>query len=95
MIPSGAPLSPKESELLVKISQSLPADLQRRYDELIAKRRESALSEAEYDELLRLTEQVEAFDIKRVEYLAELARSRKTTLRVLMKDLGIKAPASS
>jgi len=86
-------LSPKESELLVKINQSLPADLQRLYDELIAKRRESALSEAEYDELLRLTEQVEAFDVKRVEYLAELARSRKTTLRALMKDLGIKTPA--
>jgi hypothetical protein len=95
MIPSGAPLSPKESDLLVKISQSLPDDLQRRYDELIAKRRESALSEAEYDELLRLTEQVEAFDVKRVEYLAELAHSRKTTLRALMKDLGIKTPASA
>jgi hypothetical protein len=88
-------LSPKESDLLVKINQGVPADLQGRYDELIAKRRESALTEAEYDELLRLTEQVEAFDVKRVEYLAELARSRKTTLRALMKDLGIKTPAST
>jgi hypothetical protein len=95
MIPSGSQLSPKESELLVKISQILPAHLQRRYDELIPKRRESALSEAEYDELLRLTEQVEAFDVKRVESLAELARLRKTSLRALMKELGIKTPASA
>jgi hypothetical protein len=83
-------LSGSESELLAKINQGVPARIQSRYDSLIAKRRASTLSEAEHEELLRLTEQVEAWDTRRVEYLAELARLRKTTLRALLKDLEIK-----
>ena len=85
-------LSHTESELLTKINRGLPSDLQDRYDELIGKRSEATLTEPEHDELLRLTEQVEAWDVERVELLAELARSRKTTLPALMKDLGIKPP---
>ena len=87
---AGAPrLSRTESELLIQINQGVPAERQSRYDELICKRREAMLSQSEYDELLRLTGQVEAWDAKRVELLAELARFRKTTLPALMKDLGI------
>ncbi len=85
-------LSRTESELLTKINRGVPAELQNRYDELIAKRREGNLAQAEYDELLRLTEQVEELDAKRVEYLADLARLRQTTLPDLMNDLGIKPP---
>ena len=85
-------LSQAESELLAKINEGVPAGLQSRYDELIAKRRGATLTPGEHDELLRLTEQVEALDARRVEYLAELARSRKTTLRALMRDLGIQPP---
>lgn len=85
-------LSRTESELLAKINQGVPAHLQSRYDELIAKRRADTLSQTEYDELLRLTEQVEEFDVRRVEWLAQLARLRMTTLPALMEDLGIKPP---
>ncbi len=85
-------LSRTESELLTKINRGVPAELQDRYDELIAKRREGDLTETEYDELLLLTEQVEELDAKRVEYLADLAHLRKTTLPDLMDDLGIKPP---
>jgi hypothetical protein len=83
-------LSSSESELLAKINQGVPADLQSRYDALNAKRRAGTLSEAEHEELLRLVEQVEGLDTRRVEYLAELARLRKISLRALLKDLGIK-----
>ncbi|NJN37443.1 MAG: STAS/SEC14 domain-containing protein [Nitrospiraceae bacterium] len=83
-------LSRRESELLAKINRGVPSELQARYDALIAKRRSDALSEAEYDELLRLTEKVETLDTERVKDLAALARLRKTTLPILMKDLGIK-----
>jgi hypothetical protein len=82
-----------ESELLLKINQGIPPDLQRRYHELIARRRAESLSEDEYGELLRLTDQVEAIEVQRVEYLAELARLRKKLLTDVMKDLGIRAPA--
>lgn len=83
-------LSSSESELLAKINQGVPADLQSRYDALNAKRRAATLSETEHEELLRLVEQVEGLDTRRVEYLAELARLRKISLRALLKDLGIK-----
>ncbi len=85
-------LSRTESDLLTKINRGVPADFQSRYDDLIAKRRERSISQAEYNELLELIEKVEKLDVRRVEYLAELARWRKTTVPALMKDLGIETP---
>ncbi len=85
-------LSRTESDLLTKINQGVPADLQSRYDGLITKRRGGTISEDEYNELLRLTEEVEDLDARRVEYLAELARLRETTVPALMQDLGITTP---
>ena len=89
-----APSLPRaESELLLKINQGASPDVQKRYGELIAKRRAETLTPDEYNELLRLTEQAEALEARRVEYLAELARLRNTTLAALMKDFGIRKPA--
>ena len=89
-----APSLPRaESELLLKINQGASPDVQKRYGELIAKRRAETLTPDEYNELLRLTEQTEALEARRVEYLAELARLRNTTLAALMKDFGIRKPA--
>ena len=82
-------LSPRESELLAKINQGLPAPLADRYRNLIEKRRSFSLTEEELSELLRLTDDVELFDAKRVEYLSELARLRKISLPALMTQLGI------
>jgi hypothetical protein len=82
-----------EAELLVHINSRLPKDVQRRYDELIAKRDAETLSDAEHAELLRLTKQVEAFDVARVEALSQLAARRGVTLSVLMRQLGIELPA--
>jgi hypothetical protein len=79
--------------LLSKINQGIPAELQRRYDELIAKRQEMILTADEYSELLQLTDQIEMLDAKRIEYLAGLARIRKKPLTVLMDELEIQPPA--
>ncbi len=88
-----APSLPRaESELLLKINQGAPPDVQQRYRELIAKRRAETLTPQERHELLRLTEQIEALEARRAEYLAQLARLRKTTLTALMKDLGMRKP---
>jgi fructose-1-phosphate kinase PfkB-like protein len=81
-----------ESELLVHINGRLPEDVQRRYDELIAKRDAETLSDAEHAELLRLAKQVEAFDVARVEALSQLAARRGVTLSALMRQLGIELP---
>ena len=81
-----------EAELLVAINRSLPADTQRRYDELMAKRRAEVLTPEDHDELLRLTDEVEAHDTRRVENLVNLAQLRQMTLDQLMEDLGLRPP---
>jgi hypothetical protein len=89
-----SPSLPKiEAELLLKINRGLPFDTQKRYDELVAKRKAGMLTADEHEELLRLIAQVENSDAERVKYMVDLACLRGTCLTVLMKDLGIRPPA--
>jgi hypothetical protein len=57
-----------------------------------SKRQSETLTPGEYDELLRLSDQVEKLDAERVEYLKELAGIRQTSLTALMKALQIQTP---
>lgn len=85
-----APSMPqREAELLQKIDQWIPAELQKRYDKLTDKRQAGMLTPDEYKELLRLTDQAEHLETRRLKNLVELANLRGTSLRDLMKDLGI------
>lgn len=83
----------EEAALLLHINNRLPETVQRRYDALIAKRDAETLSKVEYDELAQLTQQVEAFDVARVEALSKLATCRGVTLAELMHQLGM-APSA-
>jgi hypothetical protein len=85
----------EEAELLLRINGRLPEDVQRRYAELIAKRDAETLGDEEHQELLRLTKQVEAFDVARVEALSQLASRRGVTLSALMRQLEIASPADA
>lgn len=78
-----------EAELLLKINQGIPSDIQQHYNELIAKREAGNLTTNEHKELLYLTEQIEQLQTQRIEYLADLARRRGISLTALMKNLGI------
>ena len=53
------------------------------------KRQEETLTEIEYQELLGMTEEAEAFDTRRMKALATLAEMRHTDLDTLMRDLGL------
>ena len=86
-------LSEQESDLLMIINSGLPAETQRRYRELIERRRREQLTEVEHKELLTLTDTVEEHQAKRLEALTTLAHGRNIPLRTLMKDLGIEPPA--
>jgi len=86
---SAPSLPERETELLMKINQGLPAELDRRYRELIGKRDEGTLSSAEHQKLLRLTDEVEGYNVERVEHLVELAKLRKTSLGELVEELGL------
>lgn len=84
-----------EALLLLHINGRLPQDIQRRYDELIVKRDAETLDTEEYAELLRLTRQVEAFEVARLEALTKLASLRGVTLPELMRQLDIRPPADA
>jgi len=86
-------LSQAEAQFLVKINQGLPAEVQRRYDELIDKRRDESLSSEEHNELLSLTDQIENLEAQRMQHLSELARYRKVSLAELMENMGLQSPA--
>jgi len=85
----GHSLSQAEAQLIVNINQGLPPEAQKRYDELIDKRREESLGSDEYCELLRITDQIENLEAQRMEYLSELARFRRVSLTELMENMGI------
>jgi hypothetical protein len=73
-----APILPaEEAELLAWINQGLPAEVEQRYDELLAKLRAERLSPEEHLELLRLTEAVEQRQAERVQHVACLSPQSK------------------
>ena len=80
----------QEAELLRKINRSLSQIQWERYDQLLAKRRTETLIPAEIDELISLSDQIEVANVRRVKYLAELARLRNTSVSALISELGIK-----
>lgn len=82
-------ITQSETELLLKIDRGIPSETKKYYDELIAKREAETLTPDEYNQLTQISEQVEKLQAKRIEYLAELARLRKTSLTALMENLGI------
>ena len=86
-------LSQAEAQFIMKINQGLPAEVQKRYDELIDKRRDESLSSEEYSELLRLTDQIENLEAERMQYLSELSSYRKVPIIELMENFGLQPPA--
>jgi hypothetical protein len=86
-------LSAADTALLLKINQGFAPAPQQRYDELLEKRDARTLTPEEYQELLALTDQVEAFNVERVQALADLARLRQVSLPEVMRQLGLDTPA--
>lgn len=85
-------LTTEETVLLSAINQGIPSALHDRYEILLEKRDNETLTEAEYAELLDISNQIEAFGVKRIEALAKLATIRQVPLLKLMDDLGIQSP---
>jgi len=86
-------VSETEAQLLQQINQGLPPELWQRYNALLDKRRAETLTPDEQAALIALSDQIEAFNARRIEHLIELARLRQTSLPALMEQLGIKPPA--
>jgi hypothetical protein len=84
-------LADEEAKLLacIKANLRLPAADQRRYERLRRKHERTDLTESEFAEYQSLLQQLEARNAKRLEALLTLAQKRGTTLRGLMKELGL------
>jgi hypothetical protein len=85
-------LSAAESALLARVNQGLPVALRDRIGFLRAKREEDSITDAEYEELTRLTDQTEERHADRMAALGELAKRRGVGLAALMDQLGIHFP---
>ena len=82
-------LEGRESELLGRINKGRLPDTERRYRQLISARHAEALSAAEMEELLGLTEQAERYQAERMKDLLALAQLRGVPVTDLMTELGI------
>jgi hypothetical protein len=80
-----------EETLLAVIGQNsgLPASEQRRFDGLRRKRQAGTLSGSEENQLQALWRPVEHMNATRLEALGELARRGGTSLKTLMRKLGL------
>ncbi len=87
-----AHLSTAESSLLLRINEGLPSGLRERLHALRAKRADDTITDDDYQELTRLTDQAEELQAHRLAALVELATLRGIRLPVLMKQLGIRFP---
>jgi protoheme ferro-lyase len=80
----------EETKLLQAIYKKLPPAILKRYDTLTAKRKEETITDAEYEELMTLTKQVEQYNVARLgQYIVELAALRGVTPQELMTQLGL------
>ncbi len=84
-------LSAEESRLIKRINRGLPEAVCSRYGRLSQKRKKKSLSDKEQGELLKLTHELESRDADRAAALLELANLRRIPIRLLMKQMGIKA----
>jgi hypothetical protein len=87
-----AHLSAIESGLLMRINQDLPSEICERLAVLRTKREDETITDTEYEELTRLTDQAEELHAARMAALVELATLRGLPLPVLMDQLGIHFP---
>lgn len=83
-------LSEREAGLLMEINQELPRATQDRLNELIRKRQDEMISDVELQELKQLVDKVEKLDVERLKLLTELAALCGTSVRRLIKALGLK-----
>ncbi len=80
-------LSERESDLLMAINYSIPAELQQRFEVLSFKSQSGILSADEHTEMLSLIDQLEQKHAERLEKLLDLAQLRGVALKKLMQDL--------
>jgi uncharacterized protein (DUF2461 family) len=93
LLPATMALTQHEEETLAGITQEIPEEVRERYNALVEKRHAEALTAQEHEELISLSDRIEEVEVKRLEYLTELAKHRNVSLRTLMNTLNITSPS--
>lgn len=86
-------LSKEETELFLRINQTLSEKQAKRLDELNEKIEESVLTDAEQAELLRLAKRVEKMWVDRLQAVVDLAELRNVSPEEMMRTLEFTLPA--
>jgi hypothetical protein len=82
-------LNDDENKLLKQIKTSVLSTKQVRFNYLIARRDASIITVNEYDELLKLTEDIEKSDTIRLKRMAKLADLKGISLKEALNTFGI------
>ena len=81
-----------ETDLLARINQTgLPEAFWERYRTLAAKRRAETLTRKEQQELIDLSDQMEARRVERLRHLVTLAEMRQTSVDAMIDELGLRS----
>ncbi len=83
-------LSGEEAQLLIDINRGMSETQWQRYHDLIARRQDETLTQAERQELIALCDHLEELNGARLEKLVVLATLRGVSLDQLMNQLGIR-----
>ena len=76
----------KESLLITRIKSTYPTESNEHYKLLLKKLENGKLTTKEQNELIELTDQFEALDAQRLQYLLELTQIRGKSLSVVLKE---------
>lgn len=91
LAPAAAPPA-TEAMLLAQIQQGLPEATWQRYDDLQAKREAQELTPAEHAELIAVTDEIEGWNVRRLELAQQLATCRGVAWEQIVTELGLTAP---
>jgi hypothetical protein len=87
--PSVPTVSGREATLLQQVNLDFAPEKWTLYLKLKEKRQKGKLTKLQQEQLIKLTEEIEMANAKRIKVLAELAQIRNIPIRVLMEQLGL------
>ncbi len=82
-------LSEQETTLLLKINHALPEEIHQEFITLRDRRDADIITDAEYEQLLEVSDRIEELAADRAIALVKLADLRQVSLMQVMDDLGI------
>ncbi len=85
-------LTEVESGLLLIINQGPSSEFRKRLNHLVLKRQSLEIEESELTQLIEMTEQMELWNVERIQALIKLGQIRGRSLPEMMQDLGINPP---